>query len=304
MNSNHDQRDRVMGVGSTDYKFTDWLDLALRGGTDFYRDFRNYNVAAGWIGGLFDGGNYVDGGFQEATRFQQETNTDFLLTARRSLLSNLGITANFGGNRRVNHYRTNAFGTDQLVIPGVYNIANCGEAGDSDGDGDAEGDQLALRPGGVRVQRLRVCHRHGPQRLELDAAEGNNSYFYPSVSASYVFTQAFPSLNFGGLLNYGKLRGGWSRVGNDADPYLLAVTYNAQSQFGSIPRFTTPNSPEESDSQAREHGCVGSRYGDAVVRQPCRPRSLVLHEEDLEPDPHRECVVAHRASRPRSSTPA
>ena len=78
MNSNHDQRDRVMGVVSTDYKFTDWLDLALRGGTDFYRDFRNYDVAAGWIGGLFDGGNYSDGGFQEVTRFQQETNTDFL----------------------------------------------------------------------------------------------------------------------------------------------------------------------------------------------------------------------------------
>ena len=70
-----------------------------------------------------------------------------------------------------------------------------------------------------------------------------------------MFTQAFPKLNFGGLLNYGKLRGGWSRVGNDADPYHLAVTYTAQSQFGDIPRFTTPNSlqnpmlkPENTDA--------------------------------------------------------
>jgi hypothetical protein len=48
-------------------------------------------------------------------------------------------------------------------------------------------------------------------------------------------------LSFGGRLNYGKLRGGWSRVGNDADPYQLAVTYTALTQFGSISRFTTPD---------------------------------------------------------------
>ena len=242
MNSNHDQRDRVMGVVSTDYKFTDWLDLALRGGTDFYRDFRNYDVAAGWIGGLFDGGNYSQGGFQENTRFQQETNIDFLATAKRSLLSNLGLTANFGGNRRVNHYRTNAFGTDQLVIPGVYNIANAAKQVIPTESSTQKEINSLYGQAEFAYNDYAYLTVTGRNDWSSTLPQGSNSYFYPSVSASYVFTQAFPSLNFGGLLNYGKIRGGWSRVGSDADPYLLAVTYTAQSQFGDIPRFTTPNS--------------------------------------------------------------
>jgi TonB-dependent SusC/RagA subfamily outer membrane receptor len=124
MNSNHDQRDRVMGVASATYKFTDWLNAAVRTGTDFYRNFSDYQFAAGWIGGGFDGGSYTDGGFQETTRFSQETNSDVLVTATHNLLSDLGLTVNLGANRRVNRYRASAFGTDQLVIPGVYNIGN------------------------------------------------------------------------------------------------------------------------------------------------------------------------------------
>ncbi len=44
----------------------------------------------------------------------------------------------------------------------------------------------------------------------------NNRYFYPAISASLVWTDAFnvkPS-----WLDYGKIRAGFARVGNDADP--------------------------------------------------------------------------------------
>ena len=255
MNSNHDQRDRIMGVASTDYKFTNWLDLSLRGGTDFYRDFRNYDVAAGWIGGLFDGGSYVDGGFQEATRFAQETNTDFLFTARRSLLSNLGITANFGGNRRVNHYRESAFGTDQLVMPGIYNIANSAKQVIPTEEAKQKEINSLYGQAEFAYNDYAYVTVTGRNDWSSTLPKGSNSYFYPSISGSFVFTQAFPNFNVGGLLNYGKLRAGWSRVGNDANPYLLALAYTAQSQFGDIPRFTTPNSlqnpilkPENTDA--------------------------------------------------------
>ena len=86
-NHNRDQRDRIMGVASATYRFTDWLRVTGRTGTDFYRNFNTYQFAAGWIGGGFDGGSYVNGGFQEATRFSQETNSDILVTATHNLLS-------------------------------------------------------------------------------------------------------------------------------------------------------------------------------------------------------------------------
>jgi len=44
----------------------------------------------------------------------------------------------------------------------------------------------------------------------------NRSYFYPSVSGSFVFTELLPKNN---VLTFGKIRGSWAKVGKDADPY-------------------------------------------------------------------------------------
>ena len=44
----------------------------------------------------------------------------------------------------------------------------------------------------------------------------NRSYFYPSVSGSFVFTELLPKNN---VLSFGKIRGSWARVGKDADAY-------------------------------------------------------------------------------------
>src|SRR5699024_2784200 len=51
--------------------------------------------------------------------------------------------------------------------------------------------------------------------------EDNNSYFYPSVTGSFVFSQLVEEP----WLNFAKLRAGWSQVGNDTDPYRLMDVY-------------------------------------------------------------------------------
>src|SRR5258705_13337916 len=45
----------------------------------------------------------------------------------------------------------------------------------------------------------------------------NLSYFYPSVSASVVLSDALDIKN--DILSYAKVRGGWSKVGADAQAY-------------------------------------------------------------------------------------
>lgn len=58
--------------------------------------------------------------------------------------------------------------------------------------------------------------------------EANRSFFYPSASLSYIFTQNFkPS-----WLNYGKLRASVAGIGKDADPYSTSITYS--------PAFSAP----------------------------------------------------------------
>jgi ferric enterobactin receptor len=51
----------------------------------------------------------------------------------------------------------------------------------------------------------------------------NQSYFYPSLSGSFVFTQLLPKNN---ILSFGKLRGSWARVGKDANAYATNTYEN------------------------------------------------------------------------------
>jgi TonB-linked SusC/RagA family outer membrane protein len=52
----------------------------------------------------------------------------------------------------------------------------------------------------------------------------NWSYFYPSVSGSFVFTQLLPMNN---ILSFGKVRASWARVGKDANPYATNTYENS-----------------------------------------------------------------------------
>jgi len=45
----------------------------------------------------------------------------------------------------------------------------------------------------------------------------NRSYFYPSVSGSFIFSEFIPENN---ILSFGKVRASWARVGKDASPYV------------------------------------------------------------------------------------
>ena len=59
----------------------------------------------------------------------------------------------------------------------------------------------------------------------------NQSYFYPSVSGSFVFTNLLPRNT---ILSFGKLRASWARVGKDANPYATLTYVNPPITIGSF----------------------------------------------------------------------
>jgi hypothetical protein len=68
----------------------------------------------------------------------------------------------------------------------------------------------------------------------------SNSFFYPSVSTSFVFSDAIPSL---GKFMTGKLRAAYAEVGKDARPYAYrpSLEYKNTSNGGYGYGFTGPN---------------------------------------------------------------
>ncbi|MDD7304195.1 MAG: SusC/RagA family TonB-linked outer membrane protein [Bacteroidaceae bacterium] len=72
----------------------------------------------------------------------------------------------------------------------------------------------------------------------------NNTYVYPSVSGSIVFSEFIKDKR---VLSFGKVRASWAKVGSDTDPYQLAMNYTTGKyaytgfNIGLINNETQPN---------------------------------------------------------------
>ena len=53
---------------------------------------------------------------------------------------------------------------------------------------------------------------------------GNYSYFYPSVSGSWIISETFRE-DLPEWISFAKLRGSWAQVGNDTDAYSVNQAY-------------------------------------------------------------------------------
>lgn len=64
----------------------------------------------------------------------------------------------------------------------------------------------------------------------------NRSYFYPSVSGSFVFTQLLQDKGIMGhdIFTFGKIRASWARVGKDANAYATLTYVNSPYNYNSM----------------------------------------------------------------------
>ncbi len=225
----------MIGTGSVTYQVSPWLSAMLRSGTDWYQDNRKRIFAAGTLG---QSGVDPNGAFGEGNVFRQETNSDFLLTATPSEMGDFTVTVNAGGNRRDTNYRSNDVYVRNLVIPGLYDLGNAAvtpELGDWREEQRVNSLYGAAQIGFRNYLFVDVTGRND---WSSTLPEDNNSYFYPSVSGGFVFSDLVTVP----WLDYGKLRAGWTAVGNDASAFALVDPYVASTPFDGVPRYSASSS--------------------------------------------------------------
>jgi len=235
VNTNADTRDRVIGSGSVTYQVNPWLSAMLRSGTDWYQDNRKRIFAAGTLG---QSGVDPNGAFGEGNVFRQEINSDFLLTATPEQMGDFNVTVNLGGNRRDTDYRSNDVYVRNLVIPGLYDLGNAAVTPELSDWREEQRVNSLYGAAQIGFRNYLFVDATGRNDWSSTLPEDNNSYFYPSISGSFVFSDLVdvPSMT------YGKLRAGWTAVGNDASAFALVDPYVPSTPFDGVPRFSASSS--------------------------------------------------------------
>lgn len=230
-------RNTTLGQINLNYNVNQDLNLNIKSG------FSNYNLRTtqkepkSYIRGFND---YSDGNYFVNNESNFNFNTDAILSYNKDINENISINAIAGGAYRTAQYQQSSINTDGLIVPNFYSISN------------------SLNPvtGDNREAREKVISAYATVDLELydwiylgitgrndwvsTLPIENNSFFYPSVSSSFIFSDLFELPKQFSLL---KLRGSWSRVSDGSipnsgglgnQPYNHIEAYNEGSSWNNI----------------------------------------------------------------------
>jgi TonB-linked SusC/RagA family outer membrane protein len=249
-NRNEDQRDRIIGNLGATLRVTPWLNARLTSGTDWYEDLRTRTYAHGNIGLAFA----QAGGLYENQIYRQETNHNFILSANRDLTPDVTFSANAGAGRRISDGRFHNMGATALTVPGVYNFSNASASPNIFNSIEKKRVNSLYGQAQFGFRNFWFVDVTGRNDWSSTLPEGNNSYFYPSISSSLVVSDLVPALQ-NSPVGFAKVRASWARVGNDADPYQTQVSFSPGVPWSGSPTFTVPNrlpnlglKPEETTS--------------------------------------------------------
>lgn len=227
-NTQSQERHRLIGDLHAEFRLTDGLNVSFRTSTDWYNDRRKSKVKWGSAGAGSPYGSYAEDAYTV-----KENNTEVLATYIKQLNKNWGIDALLGFNVRNKQYENNYQAAPRLAVADLYTLTNSRDPLTSSNDfyrlrqyGLYGSIQLDYR----RWAFLNITGRNDwSSTLPVD----NNSYFYPSVTASVLLSEAFGWRSK--AVNYLKIRGGWSQVGADANPYQLATVFTSETAFNGNP---------------------------------------------------------------------
>jgi TonB-linked SusC/RagA family outer membrane protein len=218
--------DRVMANVGFDYKILSWLSASYLMGTNVYSLSRRE---------IIDIGSRAAAGVGDIKTDQYrnaEFESNFILTAQKDFFDDVfSVKFSLGHNLNDRNKTRLAMDGYEISVPGIYTLSNTKTQTvltDESTKRRLIGVFGDLTLGYKSYAYLNITGRNDwSSTLPL----ANRSYFYPSVSGSFIFTDAFKIQS--DILSYGKVRAGWAKVGKDADPYSLSDTYNLLTPFNS-----------------------------------------------------------------------
>lgn len=232
----------IEGNVQLNYNLSDKWDFMLRSGLNYRQDFRDMKRPWGTA-------QYIQGYYKEQDANWLEHNTDFLVNYREQLTDKIKMTVGAGGNIRKEQSNTKSTSATGLMLPGIFKLSNALN------NVYVEPNRYERQVNGLYA----LANFSFDDKIFLDLTarndwsstlpKGNNSYFYPSVTSSFILSDIFELPD---QISFSKLRVSFAQVGSDTEPYRLRKVYSQNIFPGSVTPPSTRNNndlkPEISNS--------------------------------------------------------
>lgn len=215
-------RDRLIGNIALRYQINSWIYLQGRIAQDMYTRGQDYNIPNGYAPIPAAPTGFINGSYTQDVRRFRERNYDFLLGANRKI-SDFGVDLTLGGNQMYRRSEYNSVSVQDFVQPGLYTIMN-GRAKDplySKAERKVNSLYGAVEFSYKSFLFLNVTGRND---WFSTLAPANRSIFYPSVTGSFIVSEAVNNLPE--WISYAKIRAAYAEVGDDnVAPYSNVLYY-------------------------------------------------------------------------------
>lgn len=218
-NPSHDSRDRFFGNVGLNYTILPGLQVSGFIRQDgFTQNLDGRNAAGGRGKPSFWIGKYES----------KEINYEFLAQYSKDF-GKISLNSAIGGNiltQRYTYLREET--VNGLVTPGFYNIANSLDRPDV--TNYLRKKEVRSAYGSVTLGYDNTYFLDASLRNDISSAlpAKNNSYLYPSISGSFVFSELMKWKP----LNYGKLRLSFAQAGSDIGTYLTTNSFALGDPYG------------------------------------------------------------------------
>jgi hypothetical protein len=172
--------------------------------------------------------------------YRSEVNGDLIITARKNdIIKGLNVSGILGNNINQRRFQSVQIQGDNLTIPFFYNSTNATVFT----NGTIEQSTLQRLIGyyaqaSFDYKNYLFLELTGRADKSSTLPKSKSTYFYPSISTGFVFTDAFNIVSE--FLNYGKIRASIAKVGRDAPPYQLKGVYTSWSYGNNVAQFNFP----------------------------------------------------------------
>lgn len=146
---------------------------------------------------------------------------------------------NLGANiRKDNDLFSSASTVGGLAIPGYYNIASSVDRPNVGQSTFQKEVRSLYGRGSLGFNDFAYLDFSVRNDWSSALPEGNNSYLYPMIGGSLVFSELIPVNK---VLSFGKVRYSYAQVGSDLDPHQINPIYGSGSFYGSNATQSVPN---------------------------------------------------------------